>query len=97
MTCPKCLSEYLIKNGRIHNGKQNHKCKKCSRQFVKNPQNKIILPEQWDLVDKLLLEKVPIAGISRVTGISETWLQKYINTRYEEASQRIDIKKKQVN
>ncbi len=42
----------------------------CGRQFVENPQNKIIPLETWELADKLLPEKIPIAGISRVTGIS---------------------------
>jgi len=27
----------VVKNGFIHNGKQNHLCKDCGRQFVKNP------------------------------------------------------------
>jgi len=34
------------------------------RQFVENPPNKRIPQQLWDMVDKLLLEKIPIAGIS---------------------------------
>lgn len=83
MTCPNCGSVNIVKNGTIHNGKPKFSCKNCCRQFVINPQNKIIPQETWDLVDKLLLERISIAGISRVTGISETWLQKYINSKYE--------------
>ena len=30
------------KNGHIHNGKQNHYCKECGRQFVRNPEQIII-------------------------------------------------------
>jgi len=30
-----------------------------------------------------LSEKIHIAGISRVTGIAKTWLQKYVNEKYE--------------
>jgi len=53
------------------------------------------LKEQaWDIVDKLILEKIPIAGISRVTEISEPWLQQYINQKYEHLPQQIDISKK---
>ena len=48
----------------------------------------------WDMVDKLLLEKIQIAGISRVTEISEPWLQQYINQKYEHVPQQIDISKK---
>jgi insertion element IS1 protein InsB len=43
MLCPSCGSERTIKNGTIHNGKQKYECKQCSRQFVDNPQNKIIV------------------------------------------------------
>jgi len=40
-------------------------------------------------IDKLLLEKIPLAGIARVTGVSERWLQKY-----ETIPQQIEIKDK---
>ncbi len=94
MECPECNSKNFTKNGSIHNGKQKYNCKDCGRQFVENPQNKVIPQETWDIVDKLLLEKIPIAGISRVTGISEPWLQRYINRKYEKIPKKIDIVKK---
>ena len=94
MNCPACESTNIIKNGTIHNGKQKYQCKDCGRQFVENPQNKIIPAKTWELVDKLLLEKIPIAGISRVTGISEPWLQRYINRKYENTPREISIVKK---
>ncbi len=87
MHCPGCNSENIKKNGSIHNGKPKSMCNDCQRQFVENPQNKIIPKETWELVDKLLLEKIPIAGISRVTDISEPWLQKYINEKYSTGSE----------
>ena len=82
LKCPKCNSESTKKNGIISTGKQRYCCKNCKYQFVENPENKLIPNETWNLVDKILLEKVPIAGISRVTNISEPWLQKYINEKY---------------
>ena len=61
-------------------------------------QKKVVSQETWDLVDNLLLEKIPIAGISRVTGISEPWLQRYINDKYENIDQQINVvKKKPIN
>ena len=69
-------------------------CNNCNKQFVENPQNKIIDKTTWDLVEKLLLEKIPIAGISRVTGISEPWLQKYINEKYENIDKKVEVTKK---
>ena len=38
MRCPSCEQQEIIKNGKIHNGKQRYKCKNCGRQFVENPQ-----------------------------------------------------------
>jgi len=94
MNCPSCNSENVRKNGYIHNGKQKYHCKDCNRQFVLDPQYRLIPPETWDLVDKLLLEKIPLAGISRVTGISEPWLQKYVNEKYDNISKKVDVKEK---
>jgi len=94
MHCPKCNSQNVIKNGGIHNGKLKFMCNNCSRQFVENPTKKIISEETWGLVEKLLLEKIPIADISRVTGISEPWLQRYINDKYENIDQQINVVRK---
>jgi len=86
----------VVKNGHIHNGKQNFICHACGRQFVENPTKKCISQETKDLIDKLLLERVPLAGIARVTGVSETWLQNYVNQKYEAVPRKIEepIKKK---
>jgi len=54
----------------------------------------VISDETCDLVNKLLLEKIPIAGISRITGISEPWLQKHINKHYENVPKQIEINEK---
>ena len=94
MKCPRCDSANVIKNGSIHSGKQKYECKDCGRQFVETPTKKTIGPETWALVDKLLLEKIPIAGISRVTGISEPWLQQYVNKKYEGIEKKIGTVKK---
>ncbi len=95
MTCIQCGSEEVIKNGSIHNGKQKFMCKKCGRQFVENPQNIIISQETKDLIDKLLLERMALAAIVRVTGVSEHWLQDYVNQKYDAVPQYIDVKKKE--
>ena len=94
INCPECYSLSTVKNGSIHNGKQKFKCNDCGRQFVENPSNKVIPKKDWELVDKLLLEKIPIAGISRVTGISESWLQHYVNEKYENIDKHIESVKK---
>ena len=94
MECPACNSKHIIKNRFIHNGKQKHACKDCGRQFIDNPQNKSIPQHLWSMVDKLLFEKIQIAGISRVTGISEPWLQRYINRKCTRVPHAIGRSKK---
>ena len=92
MFCPKCRSTNIIKNGFIHNGKQKYQCKDCSRQFVENPTN-VISDETKKLIDKLLYEKLPLAGIARVTDVSERWLQNYVNKKYQNVEQKVNVKK----
>lgn len=89
LNCPNRCSEQVVKNGKIHNGKQNFKCRACGRQFVQDPQNKIIDQDTKNLIDKLLLEKLPLAGIARVTGVSERWLQTYVNAKYKTVPQQV--------
>ncbi|MFN7466062.1 MAG: IS1 family transposase, partial [Pseudanabaena sp.] len=81
--CPNCNSKDVVKNGFIHNGNQNHTCKACGRQFVEAPRQKLISEETKALIDKLLLEKIPLAGIARVCDVSEAWLQDYVNRKYK--------------
>lgn len=94
LSCPSCGSDHVVKNGRIHNGKQNHKCRACGRQFVQNPTQKRISQETKDLIDKLLLEKLPLAGIARVADVSEPWLQAYVNQTYQAQEQQAQGAKK---
>lgn len=89
--CPACGSQRVVKNGTIHNGKQNHKCQDCGRQFVQDPQNKLIDDATKRLIDKLLLEKIPLAGIARVAEVSEPWLQHYVNQKYEQVERQVQV------
>lgn len=107
ISCPSCESKQIVKNGKIHNGQQNYRCRDCGRQFVENRQQKIISQSTKNLIDKLLLEKIPLAGIARVTNVSEPWLQQgdctsclrssvphlqnYVNNKYELISQKVKV------
>lgn len=92
MKCPSCNSEQIVKNGSIHTGKQKYLCKRCGRQFVENRQQQPISAETKALINKLLLEKLPLAGIARVTGVSETWLQSYVNQLYEQMPRQAQLR-----
>jgi transposase-like protein len=92
--CPACDSTRIVKNGKIHNGKQNFKCRDCGRQFVQDPQSKRIDEPTKTLIDKLLLEKIPLAGIARVVDVSEPWLQNYVNAKYERVPREVKVQPK---
>jgi predicted Zn finger-like uncharacterized protein len=94
MKCPNCQSDFFIKNGKTYYGKQRFKCKTCSRQFIENSPYKQISPETKALIERLILEKISLAGIARATGVSIRWLQNYVNKKYAEISQEILVMKK---
>lgn len=90
-TCPECGSSRVVKNGHIHNGKPKFACKDCRRQFVENPEWKPISEETKGLIDRMLLERISLAGIVRVTGVSAKWLQDYVNAKYAKQPQVTDV------
>ena len=90
-TCPSCSSEKTVKNGYIHNGKRRFKCCECSRQFVENPEKIMIDREKPELIDRLLLERISLAGISRAVKVSEKWLQTYVNNKYAVVPRTIQV------
>lgn len=91
LICPNCQSTSLKKNGHTHYGKQNHKCNDCGRQFVENGDAWFVSEETKSLIDKLLLERISLNGIIRVTGVSSSWLQQYIKRVYEAIPQDLGV------
>jgi insertion element IS1 protein InsB len=92
--CPDCGSDRTVKNGIIHNKKPKYKYQSCGRQFVENPTKKVISSQTKDLIDRLLLEKISLAGIARSTGVYQKWLQDYANNKYASIERTIDLLKK---
>ena len=72
--CPHCQSLTVRKNGSIHNGKQKYQCMNCSKQFVENPQNKVISADIRERVRRSLVERVSLEGICRIFDVSLPWL-----------------------
>jgi len=93
-TCPTCGSHDISKNGTTRRGKQNYKCRDCGRQFVEDPQWKPKDKDTVGLINLLLLEKIPLAGIVRATGVSESWLQGYVKASYETIPRTVVVKPK---
>ena len=55
------------------------------------PNQRRISDETKQTIDKLLLERVSLAGIVRVTGVSARWLQYYVNAKYAAAPRSIEV------
>lgn len=94
MNCPKCQGEQTTKYGHTHYGKQRFRCLDCGRQFVENPTRQPISAETRELIEKLLLERLALAGIARVTGVSERWLQMYVNQKYYLLPKQVEVSQK---
>jgi transposase len=50
---------------------------------MENSQNQHISQRTKVLIDKLLSGKFSLAEIAKITGISEQWLQSYVDAKYE--------------
>ena len=94
MPCSQCNSNNIVKNGRTHYGKQRFKCKNCGRQFVESPTRQPIDRSRRELIDKLLLERLSLAAIARVTGVSLRWLQYYVNQKYYQTPKHVEVTQK---
>ncbi|NES05413.1 MAG: IS1 family transposase [Okeania sp. SIO2F4] len=94
MNCPECQSTKIIKYGHTHYGKPRFRCTHCGRQFVENPSRGPINEATRIMIDKMLLERLAAAAIARITGVSERWLQIYVNQKYDEVPQQVEVRKK---
>jgi IS1 family transposase len=72
--CPRCKSAKDKKNGHIYNGKQNHYCHDCGRQFVQCCEPYRISDERRALIERLLVERMSLRGICRAVGVTLKWL-----------------------
>lgn len=87
--CPSCQSEHIVKNGHIHNRKQNHLCRDCGRNFVINPNWSPVSQETIRKINLALNERLSLRGICRVFGVAMSWLMKHIKELF--ASQPADL------
>jgi IS1 family transposase len=59
---------------------------------VLEPQNKIISDETRDFIRKLLLERLSLQGICRVTNVSQKWLLDFIKGEYDRVPSDLSVR-----
>jgi transposase-like protein len=92
--CPDCHTDQVIKNGSNGTGKPKYACKACGHQFVDDPQWRVISDDTKALIDRLLLERISLAGIARAVQVSESWLQAYVNEKYRTVPREVHVRSK---
>ncbi|CUI16882.1 transposase [Candidatus Protochlamydia naegleriophila] len=90
ITCRSCNALVIKKNCHIHNGKQNHQCLFCGRQFLLNPEKKSIPEEERAKIRQALLERVSLEGICRIFNVSMPWLLKFIDEIIHELPENLN-------
>ncbi len=70
---------------------QNINCISCGRQFVVNPTKTTVPQSIKQLIDRLLLERISLRGIARVTQVSWSWLQDYVNPQLARTPYQVKV------
>ena len=77
--CTACSSTNIVKNGKNQYGKQQFKCKDCSKQAVLNPGEKYSQAQKEQIL-ATYQERPSMRGIQRIYGVSRntlsSWLKK---------------------
>ena len=74
--CAKCASEQIRRNG-SGGGRAKYQCKACGRQGYFQPAA-IEKARQYAQVDQLLLERVSLRSIVRLTGVARNTIAKRV-------------------
>ena len=82
--CPRCHATHVVRNGRLRSGSAQLLCRGCGRRFVPDPKRGPVPDDRKALVRRLLRERVSLRGIARATGLSRSWVQRFVNTVYRE-------------
>ncbi len=89
--CPRCQSPKYKKNGHIHNGKQNHHCHACGRQFVDCFAQYLISEDTRALIERLLVERISLRGICRAVGVTLKWLVGFLVQRFAALPDHLNV------
>ena len=58
---------------------------------MENPQKVLIDQEKRELIDRLLLERISLAGIAGAAQVSQRWLPTYVNDKYTTVPREIKV------
>jgi transposase-like protein len=83
IACPHCHALIARKNGFNGSGKQKFQCLSRLKQFVEDPQNKIIPQDTKERIRRSRIEKVSLEGICRIFDVSMTWLLEFMQQTFD--------------
>lgn len=83
-SCPRCRSTQVVRNGRLRSGSPQLLCGRCGRRFVERPKTRPVTDAERAEVRRMLLERVGLRAIARITGRSRSWVQAQANALYRE-------------
>ena len=82
--CPRCSGTRVVRNGATRTNKPSFLCRECGRRFVADPEKGPVSEETKGLVRRLLSERLSLRAIVRVTGVSRSWLQGFVNALFRD-------------
>jgi insertion element IS1 protein InsB len=89
ISCPKCRSHSIKKNGTTAQGKQRYRCKWCFRQFITDYSYQGCRPEVRNMILPMTMNGSGIRDISRVLKISINTVLKTIRKQVEAVSEPV--------
>jgi transposase-like protein len=82
--CRRCAATHVVRNGPNSAGTPTFRCRSCGHRFVAAPEKGPVSEDRKDLVRRLLGERLSLRAIARITGLSRSWLQTFVNALYEQ-------------
>jgi insertion element IS1 protein InsB len=77
--CPSCAGPHVVRNGSNQSGTPTFLGRGCGRRFVERPKAGPVPEATRQLILRLLGERRGVRAIARVTGVSRSWLQGFVN------------------
>src|SRR4051794_39529064 len=72
--------------GKSRSGSPSLLCRGCRRRFVARPRKGPVSDGRKQMVRRMLLERLSLRAIARITGVSRSWLRRSVNEIYREGT-----------